>query len=267
MRGEKVRIGYATAQANGINRTIFIFIWLKCYQMSNISEQIAENVADVRRRITEAAKRVGTDPADVALVAVTKYVGPRQTRAVFEAGCTILGESRPQQLWPKAEALADMPVEWHMIGHLQRNKIRRTLPLVKMIQSVDNARLLEAIDRIADELSLQMPILLEVNVSSESKKHGFEPQAMRPLMEKLGPFSNVKVQGLMCMASISGGVDMDRRDFSTLRNLRDDLAGECPDSVDLKELSMGMSGDYEAAIEEGATIVRVGSALYNGMEL
>ena len=233
--------------------------------MSNIAVQIAENVADVRRRIAEAAARAGTNPADVALVAVTKYVDPRQTRAVFEAGCTILGESRPQQLWPKAEALADMPIEWHMIGHLQSNKIRRTLPLVKMIQSVDNARLLQAIDRIAGELSLQMPILLEVNVSDESGKHGFTPQTMRPLVGELGRFSNVKIQGLMCMASISGGVDVARRDFSTLRNLRDDLAGDCPDSVDLKELSMGMSGDYEAAIEEGATIVRVGSALYKGI--
>ena len=238
--------------------------------MSNIAEQIAENVADVRRRIAEAAKRAGTDPADVALVAVTKYVGTLQTRAVFEAGCSILGESRPQQLWPKAETLADLPIEWHMIGHLQRNKIRRTLPLVKMIQSADNVRLLEALDRIAGELSLQMPILLEVNVSGESKKHGFEPQAMRPLMGQLGPFSNIKVQGLMCMASLSSGLDVARRevarrDFSTLRNLRDDLAGECPDNVDLKELSMGMSGDYEAAIEEGATIIRVGSALYRGI--
>ena len=232
-----------------------------------IAELIAENVADVRRRIAEAAKRAGTDPADVTLVAVTKYVGPLRTRAVFEAGCTILGESRPQQFWPKAEALADLSIEWHMIGHLQRNKIRRTLPLVNMVQSVDDMRLLEAIDRIAGELSLQMPILLEVNVSGESEKHGFGLQAMRPLLGTLGPFSNIKVQGLMCMASFSGGLDTAQRDFSTLRNLRDDLAVECPENVDLKELSMGMSGDYEAAIEEGATIVRVGSALYKGLEL
>lgn len=234
--------------------------------MTNTAEIIAANVAAVRRRIADAAARAGADPQRITLVAVTKYVGPAETRAVFEAGCTVLGESRPQQLWPKAEALADLPIEWQMIGHLQRNKIRRTLPLVKMIQSVDNLRSIETIDRIAGELSLQMPILLEVNISSDAQKHGFSPQRMKPLMGELGQFSNVKIQGLMCMASLAGGMDAARRDFSALRELRQRLAGDCPENVELRELSMGMSRDYEAAIAEGATIVRVGSALYDGIE-
>lgn len=234
--------------------------------MRNITEIIAANVADVRSRMDAAAARAGADPRHIGLVAVTKYVGPAEARAVFEAGCTFLGESRPQQFWPKAQALADLPIQWHMIGHLQRNKIRRTLPLVKMVESVDNIRLLEAIDRTAAELSLQMPILLEVNISGDAQKHGFSPHELRPLLDELARFSNVKIQGLMGMASLSGGADAARRDFSALRELRDRLAGNCPPGVELKELSMGMSGDYELAIEEGATIVRVGSALYQGLQ-
>jgi hypothetical protein len=233
--------------------------------MSNVQDIIATNVASVRQRIYDAAARAGTDPQRITLVAVTKYVGPAEARAVFEAGCTILGESRPQQFWPKAQALADLPIEWHMIGHLQKNKIRRTLPLVKMIQSVDDITLIEAIDRIAGELSLQMPILLEVNTSGDTEKHGFSTERVGPLLGELGRFPNVKIQGLMCMASLVGGMDAARRDFSALRKLRDGLAGNCPRNVELKELSMGMSGDYELAIEEGATIVRVGSALFDGM--
>lgn len=233
--------------------------------MTNLSEIIAANVANVRGRIADAAARAGSDPQRITLVAVTKYVGAVETRAVFEAGCTALGESRPQEFWPKAETLADLGIDWHMIGHLQRNKIRRTLPLVKMVQSVDNIRLLEAIDRIAGELLLQAPILLEVNVSGDVKKHGFVSSTLRPLMSELEQFTNVRVRGLMCMASLAGGMDSARRDFSALRELREGLAADCPGNVELTELSMGMSRDYEQAIEEGATIVRVGSALYDGI--
>ena len=230
-------------------------------------ERIAENIAVVRQRIADAAARAETDPADIDLVAVTKYVGVSQTRAVFEAGCRILGESRPQHFWPKAETLLDLPIEWHMIGHLQRNKVRRTLPLISMIESVDNMRLLESVDRIAAELSLKATVLLEVNISGELEKHGFKPAAMRLALEEIATFSNVEVRGLMGMAALAGGADAARRYFSAMRELRDELVGGCPDNVELKELSMGMSRDYEMAIEEGATIVRVGSALYEGVPL
>lgn len=235
--------------------------------MSNLAQKITENVAAVRERIAAAAARAGRDAAKVTLVAVTKYAGPEPTRAVFAAGCRALGESRPQQLWPKAEALRDLDVEWHMIGHLQRNKIRRTLPLLKMMQSVDNLRLLEAIDRTAGELSLKMPVLLEVKVAEDAEKHGFSPASLPALLGELARFAHVDIQGLMCMASLAGEADLVRRDFAALRNLRDELAKECPPNVDLRELSMGMSGDFEAAIEEGATIVRVGSALFEGVTL
>lgn len=233
--------------------------------MSDLTAQIAENVDEVRDRITAAAARCGRTAGEIALVGVTKYVGPAEARALVEAGCTELGESRPQQLWEKADALQDLPVRWHMIGHLQRNKVRRTLPLVRMIESADGPRLVAAIDRLAGELAVRVPILLEVNVSGETAKHGFEPDAVEPLLAELAGYRNIEVRGLMCMASLQGGLAAARHDFAALRQLRDRLRENCPEGISLGELSMGMSADYEVAIEEGATIVRVGSALFDGV--
>jgi pyridoxal phosphate enzyme (YggS family) len=233
--------------------------------MSQLVARIAENLADVRHRIAEAAARSGRNAEDVSLVAVTKYVGEAEVRALVEAGCGLLGESRPQQLWEKAEALGELPVRWHMVGHLQRNKVRRTLPLVEMIESADSPRLIAAIDRIAGELSRRVPLLLEVNVSGESAKHGFEPAALEACLDELAGYGNVEIRGLMCMARLEGGPEAARGDFAQLRGLRDRLKECCPEGIALDELSMGMSGDYEVAIEEGATIVRIGSALFRGV--
>lgn len=207
----------------------------------------------------------GRKPEDVRLVAVTKYVGLEEIRATVAAGCHVLGESRPQQLWERAEALRDLPIAWHLIGTLQRNKVRRSLPLVAMIHSADSARLVAAIDRIAGELQLRVPLLLEVNVSGEASKHGLAPEAVEPLLPELAQYQHVEIRGLMCMAGLEGGPDEARRDFAKLRLLRDRLRPNAPDPIRLDQLSMGMSGDFEEAIREGATIVRVGSALYEGV--
>jgi pyridoxal phosphate enzyme (YggS family) len=233
--------------------------------MSRLVTQIAENAAEVRGRIAEAAARSGRGPDEVSLVAVTKYVSVAEVRALVEAGCRLLGESRPQELWQKAEALRGLPVHWHLVGHLQRNKVRRTLPLVEMIESADSPRLVAAIDRVAGELLLRVPLLLEVNVSGEQSKHGFEPAALEPLLDELAGYGNVQIRGLMCMAGLEGGPEAARGDFARLRHLRDRLRERCPEGIALEELSMGMSGDYEGAIEEGATIVRIGSALFRGV--
>ncbi len=230
--------------------------------MSDLATQITENVTAVRGRIAEAAARSGRAADDVTLVAVTKYVGPEEIRALVEAGCTTLGESRPQQLADKAQAVAGLPIRWHMIGHLQRNKVRRTLPLVAMVESADSLKLVEAINRIAGELSLRVPILLEVNVSGEEAKHGFAPDAIEPSLAELAGFANIEIRGLMCMAGLDSGLDGARREFAAIRELRDRLRANCPEGIAMDDLSMGMSADYEIAIEEGATIVRVGSALY-----
>jgi len=233
--------------------------------MTEPADRIAENLAAVRGRIAEAAARSGRTGGQITLVAITKYVGVPEVRALVQAGCELLGESRPQQLWEKAEAIRDLPVRWHIVGHLQRNKVRRTLPLVEMVESVDSPRLLDAVDRVAGELDRRVPVLLEVNVSGESAKHGFEPEAVEPVLAGLGRYRHVEVRGLMCMAALEGGLDAARRDFAALRELRDRLRGRCPYGVSLDELSMGMSGDFEVGIEEGATIVRVGSALFEGL--
>mgnify|MGYP000546805143 CR=1 FL=1 len=233
--------------------------------MTGVAQQIADNLRAVRQRIAEAAARSGRSVEQVRLVAVTKTVGLEEIRALVGAGCQELGESRPQQLWEKAAALEDLRIHWHMVGPLQRNKVRRTLEVAEMIQSADSLRLIRAIDRIAGELGRLLPILIEVNVSREPAKHGFHPDLLEPSLLEVASCRHVEVRGLMCMASLEGGLDAARRDFAALRNLRDRLRNRCPEGIALEELSMGMSGDYEVAIEEGATIVRIGSALFEGI--
>ena len=241
-----------------------------CHQvMTNSGKRLAENLARVKDRIAAAAERSGRRPDQVKLIAVTKYVDANITRKLVEAGCLDLGESRPQELWQKAELLADLNVNWHMIGHLQRNKVRRTLPLVSLIHSVDSVRLLQSIESLAEELSTptesrMVEVLLEVNVSGEEAKHGFAPDACLQAIETALDMSHVRVQGLMCMAHLGSGQEGARRDFASLRALRDQLQESC-DAASLGELSMGMSGDFEEAIKAGSTIVRIGSALFEGV--
>lgn len=232
--------------------------------MSDVSRRIAENLRRIEERIARAAATAGRRVDEVALVAVTKYVAPEMVRHLASAGCRLLGESRPQELWHKAEALADLPVAWHMVGHLQRNKVRRTLPLVEMVQSVDSLRLAETIDREAAEQNRKVRVLLEVNISGEQAKHGFSPGQMDQVVDRLPEYRCLQVCGLMCMAALQGGLDAARRDFAALRELRDRLQRVCPEHVWLDELSMGMSSDFEVAIAEGATMVRIGSALFEG---
>lgn len=231
--------------------------------MSDLAARIAANVAHIRSRMAEAAARAGRAVEEVTLVAVTKFATIEEIRAVVAAGCADLGESRPQQLWERAAELADLPVRWHMIGHLQRNKVRRTFPLVALIHSVDSARLAEHIEaEMADGAGPPLPVLLEVNTSGDAAKHGLQPAEVEPLLPVMAGYRRIAVRGLMCMASLDGGLDVARRDFAALRQLRDQLRANCPPGVALDELSMGMSGDFEVAIEEGATMVRVGSALF-----
>jgi PLP dependent protein len=252
--------------------------------MPNISARIGKNLSVVLQRIAASAQSSGRRGEDIKLVAVTKYVGKAEIEALVAAGCTDLGESRPQQLWQRAEEFADLPIRWHLIGHLQRNKVRRTLPLASMIHSADSLRIIKAIDETAADLSRhgdcpdfcvnkngtvpfprrRVPILLEVNTSGEPAKGGFQAHVVEPLLSELAQFEHVDIRGLMCMASLEGGLEAARRDFAALRKLRDRMLAHCPPEIVLHELSMGMSGDYETAIEEGATIVRIGSALFEG---
>jgi pyridoxal phosphate enzyme (YggS family) len=225
-------------------------------------ERVAANLANVRDRIAAAARSAGRSPDEVRLVAVTKYVDAATTRLLIEAGCHDLGESRPQELWDKAAALADSAIRWHLIGHLQRNKVRRTLPLVSLIHSGDSLRLLEVLNR---EAVGPLSVLLEVNVSGEAAKHGFAPDELPRHLEALAALTNLDIRGLMAMAALDDDPTTARRDFARLRELRDRLRREWAGRFALDELSMGMSGDFEQAVAEGATIVRIGSALFEGV--
>ena len=231
---------------------------------------IADNLRRTHERIARAAEAAGRSADEITLVAVTKYVGAKKVRELVQAGCTDLGESRPQELWSKAGELGELalasgetvpPIHWHLVGHLQRNKIRRTLPLVSLIHSVDSERLLAAIDAewqtlaaTQSDLRPAVRVLLEVNTSGESAKHGLAPDDVEPLVAAATRFPCVTICGLMTMAALEGGLDTAARNFAKLRQLRDRLQ--------LRELSMGMSGDFEVAIREGATLVRIGSALW-----
>jgi len=230
-----------------------------------LDHRIQENVTQVRQRIAESAQRSGRAAGDITLVAVTKYVGEAEVRSLVASGCDVLGESRSQQLQAKAEALSDLTIHWHMIGHLQRNKVRQTLPLVEMVHSADSPRLVFAMNHVAAELGRRIPVLLEVNISGDVTKQGFKPESVGMYLDELAAYENVKVRGLMCMASLEGGRDAARRDFAALRELRDRLRKNCPETLSLDDLSMGMSRDFDIAIEEGATIVRVGSVLFEGV--
>jgi hypothetical protein len=226
---------------------------------------IADNLAAVRERIAAAARRSGRRAEDVQLVAATKYVDPESIRQLIAAGCIDLGESRPQQLWQKSDQLPVPGVRWHLIGHLQRNKIRRTLPIVAIVHSLGSERLLAALDEEARLAGRRVTALLEINMSGEVAKHGLHPDAAQPLLDALAAYPHVEVQGLMTMAPLEGDLDDARRCFARLRELRDRLQTVAPAGAGLRELSMGMSGDFEPAIEEGATIVRIGSALFEGI--
>lgn len=242
--------------------------------MSSVQQQIRDNLMRIRATISDAASQAGRSADEIRLIGVTKYVDADLTGEVFRAGCHALGESRPQELWEKAEQLADTcpGLEWHLIGHLQRNKVRRTLPHVAWIHSGDSERLLTTLNEEAKRLIelgniLQPPrVLLEVNISGDRNKHGFDSGAGPELLAKLPGWSFLRFEGLMGMASLEGGREQAQRDFAQLRELRDVWQTHCPPGVMLSELSMGMSGDYDLAIAEGATMVRVGSAIFEGVD-
>jgi PLP dependent protein len=232
--------------------------------MSDLSSQIAANLAAVRSRIVQAAQRSGRSADDVRLIAVTKYARLDGVRSLVDAGQVLLGESRPQQLIERAAALPGQ-IEWHLIGHLQRNKVRAVLPHVTLIHSVDSLRLAERISDIAGQMSRTPRVLLEVNVSGEKSKDGFVPEALQTVWPILRELPDVQIAGLMTMAPAADDPQASRPTFQKLRDLRDTLRSDAGEDAALSELSMGMSSDFEVAVEEGATLVRVGSALFEGL--
>lgn len=231
---------------------------------SHLQATLRSRLEEAEARLRAACERSGRRRADVTLVAVTKVVGITIAEALPALGVLDLGENRPQELWRKAGALP-ATVRWHLIGHLQRNKIERTLPLVQCIHSVDSLRLLTALEEEAAKRQLAPEVLLEIKASREANKHGFTPEELPALAPTVGGLRHLRVGGLMTMAAYAKDPEACRLTFVLLRNLRDQLRSELGTPVALPHLSMGMSNDFEVAVEEGATLVRLGSVLFEGL--
>lgn len=230
------------------------------------TRQVAENWRRVVDAVHDAAIAADRDPAGITIVGVSKYVDAATTRLLVAAGCHDLGESRPQALWTKAAEVTDPNLRWHMIGHLQRNKVRRTLPVVSLIHSIDSVRLAETIHAEAEASGRIVQGLLEVNISRDEAKHGFAAEAVPDAVEQVSRLPNLRIRGLMAMAAEEGDSAAARANFEDLRRLRDRLLERgLPENVSLDELSMGMSGDFVEAIAAGATILRIGSRLFEGL--
>ncbi len=216
---------------------------------------LGERIAAVEARVTAACQRAGRPRDAVAIVAITKTVSVRVAGLLPELGLPDLGENRPQELWKKAAAIPG--ANWHFTGHLQRNKIDRTLPLLSRMHTVDSERLAAAIHSFGAEV----PVLLEVNCSREIAKGGFAPEEIPGIADKLMSLNGLRIDGLMTMAAHAGD---GRATFAELRLLRDGLRDRT--GSELPQLSMGMSNDFEIAIEEGATFIRLGTVLFEGLE-
>ncbi|MFM2001448.1 MAG: hypothetical protein RI963_874 [Planctomycetota bacterium] len=229
-----------------------------------IGVRLRANWEGVLEEVAAAAAAAGRDPGSVRVIGVTKYVGAEVTRSLVGCGCLDLGESRPQQLEEKSRELADLAqVRWHMIGSLQRNKARKVARVAAVVHSIDTPELLIYLDRVAGEEGRQIDGLLEVNLSGEASKHGFTAERLFAAAPSLVGVRNVRLVGLMGMAGLDATADQTRRQFASLREMSERLAAQT--GLGLAELSMGMSGDFVAAIAEGATMVRIGSRLFEGV--
>src|SRR5436190_11337697 len=223
-------------------------------------ENVAGNLERVLRQIGEAAAKSGRTVADVELVAISKTHEAEKVRAAFDAGQQLFGESRVQEARAKIPLLPSA-ARWHFVGRLQRNKVRHALSLFELFHSVDSLELARDMDRIADEEGLHPSVLLEVNVAGEGSKIGFAPEKLREEMEALLGLPRLTIEGVMTIPPLAPEAGDSRKFFVALRALRDQFENEF--SVQLPRLSMGMSGDFGIAIEEGATLVRVGTAIFS----
>jgi len=224
---------------------------------------ISENLVQVKRCIIEAAKRAGRDPSGVRLLAVTKEQSDATVAKGIQAGMTLLGENKVQEASGKIEAFGRKNgLEWHFIGRLQKNKVKFIFDLFDLIHSVDSLALAEAIHKKAQKIGSCMPILLQVNISGEKSKLGIDPLDLPREIRKFAKLEGVKISGLMTIPPFDGDPETSRPYYARLRELRDTCSSLNIPRICLDELSMGMSNDYEVAIEEGATLVRVGTGLF-----
>ena len=221
---------------------------------------IRENLEEVERRITAAAERSGRKRSDITLIAVTKTHPAEMMNEAIELGVTDIGENKPQEVRDK---YADVkPVRWHLIEHLQTNKVKYVIDKVCLIHSVDSVKLMDEIERQAEKHDITMDILIQVNISGEETKSGIKPEEIYDLIEHAGELSRVKVKGLMTIAPKTDNPVTNALHFDNIHRLFLDIQQKKYDNISMEYLSMGMSGDYETAIEHGANMVRVGSAIF-----
>ncbi len=217
---------------------------------------VAENLERVREQVAEAAAKVGRAVDEIQLIAISKTHDAEKVRAAYGAGQTLFGESRVQEARAKIPELPSN-LRWHFVGHLQKNKIRHALPLFELFHSVDSLALAQEMSRIADEEGMHPRVLLEINVSGEGSKFGFKPETVRAEMESLLALPRLSIDGLMTIPPLAEKAEASRKFFVQLRELRDGLESEF--QMKLPRLSMGMTNDFAIAVEEGATLVRVGT--------
>lgn len=239
---------------------------------------LAEKLDEIRGRIIRAAAKAKRDPGEITLIAVTKTAAPEQIREILQLGVTDLGESRVQVLTQRAAQLTEFfhrrtvhgdgivpeKMRWHMIGHLQRNKVKSTLPVVAMIHSIDSLRLAEELDIQAAKLGRRIPVLLQVNTSEETTKFGVAVGASVHLAEQIDSMPNLQLGGLMAMAPLDASESKVRHAFARAREIFEEMKWHKIGGSGLRHLSMGMSNDFEPAIAEGATMLRIGTALFGG---
>ena len=227
-----------------------------------MDDSIKENIERVRERIVAACRRSGRQPADVKLIAISKTFPAERIREAYEAGLREFGENRVQEADAKRPALADLTITWHLVGHLQTNKAKSARELFHWIHSVDSSRLAEKLDKAAVCSGERLPVLLEVNLGEELSKSGVRETQIVLLAEQVSRLANLEIRGLMVIPPFSEEAEQSRPYFRRLRELAGKLEAAGLAGVSMPELSMGMSHDFEVAIEEGATMIRVGTAIF-----
>ena len=222
---------------------------------------VAENLAQVQKNINESCNKINRDPNEVTLIAVSKTKPVEMLKEAYDAGARVFGENKVQEIVDKYDQMPS-DVKWHMIGHLQRNKVKYIVGQVALIHSVDSYRLAEEINIQAKKKNIIVPILVEVNIAHEESKFGISEEDAIQLVEEIAELENVRIKGLMTIAPYVENAEDNRLYFRKIKDLSVDIAAKNIDNVSMEILSMGMTGDYEVAIEEGATMVRVGTGIF-----
>lgn len=237
------------------------------YQKAENIEELSANFADIEKRIQQACQRVNRDISSVRLLPVTKTVDEKIIRMAFKLGYHYFGENKVQEALEKQDLMSNLPINWSVIGHLQTNKIKYVARFATEFQALDSLKVAKRLNHRLQLEDRHMEVLVQVNTSNETSKYGLHPTEVADFIEQIKSFDRLKVKGLMTLALLSTNTEKVRDCFILLRNIRDDLLETLPSNMSMEELSMGMSGDFEIAIEEGATIIRVGQAIFGARAL